>query len=450
MFRPERLAGSTSFRLALAFAALFVLAFILSGAVVYRTMSHSIADRLDDNVRNTFAALAATYGTNDLEDLVSSVDSYAALSREQAQAFGLFDKAGGHLAGNIQTGGPQAGFATRSSADLGLKGDDDYRVLTGDVDGNVLVVASSVDESESLKEIVLTGFGWATFIAAIIAVAGGALLAARLQRRLDAIGSTMDAVSHGELAARIPLMGSGDDIDTVSSQVNAALGRLAGLVEGMRQVSADIAHDLKTPLNRLHIILENMSAKVKGAETESDLAEAQAEIEHINATFDALLRIAQIEAGARKARFTQVDLNELIGNIAEVYEGVAADEDRSLTVALGKRPAMISGDADLLTQLFANLVENALRHGPPGTAVSININTAPNGKPEVEVRDTGPGIPASERDNVFRRLYRMDKSRKTPGSGLGLSLVKAIADLHDATVTLDDAKPGLRAQVRFP
>lgn len=448
MPRARRLTRSTPFRLAVAFAILFVVAFVAAGTIVYQVMSSSIADRLDETVLQTYGVLATAYAQDDLEDLVASVDSHAAVNAERDRIFALADAAGERLAGNAVVLPSARGFSTLSARDLDLPGDRTYRVYSDSVGSNTLLVGASYDETDELETIVLVGFGWATVIAVALAIAGGAVLAAKVQRRLDAIAATMSAVSQGKLAARIPLVGNGDDIDAVSSRVNAALDRLAHLVEGMRQVSSDIAHDLKTPLNRLQIVLEGAALRPPGSDLSSCLAEAQAEVVRVNATFDALLRIAQIEAGARKARFMRVDLNDVVDNIAEVYREVAADDAKVLTAALSGAPAIVSGDADLLIQLFANLVENALRHCPAGTAVFIGVSER-DGSLTVEVRDNGPGIPAFERDKVFRRLYRMDKSRSTPGSGLGLSMAKAIADLHDAAISLEDASPGLRVRVRF-
>jgi signal transduction histidine kinase len=261
----------------------------------------------------------------------------------------------------------------------------------------------------------------------------------------------MDDVSNGRLDARIPLLGNGDDIDGVSAQVNAALERLAALVDGMRQVSADIAHELKTPLNRLQMILEAAADKTaRGEAVAGELAEAREESLQINETFDALLRIAQIEAGARKARFVELDLNGVVESIGEIYADVADDDGKSLSSApLQGAPCLVHGDRDLLTQLFANLVENALRHCPEGTTIRLSVKRQAD-RILAEVADNGPGIPAQEREMVFQRLYRLDASRTTPGSGLGLSLVRAIADLHGATIALEDREPGLGVIVSFP
>jgi signal transduction histidine kinase len=247
-------------------------------------------------------------------------------------------------------------------------------------------------------------------------------------------------------------MGSGDDIDDVSMQVNRALERLQSLVEGMRQVTNDVAHELKTPLNRLQIILETADNKSASGETISrELLDARTELIQINETFEALLRIAQIEAGARKARFTDIDLDAVVDTIWEIYAEVAEDQGMSLAVkkTLQGPGGFVHGDSELLTQMFANLVENALRHCPRGTSVELSV-WRDHDRILATVSDNGPGIPLEEHEKVFRSLYRLDKSRSTPGTGLGLSLVRTIAELHGATVTLANRSPGLLVTVDFP
>ncbi|WP_245456912.1 HAMP domain-containing sensor histidine kinase, partial [Mesorhizobium sp. M7A.F.Ca.CA.004.04.1.1] len=342
------------------------------------------------------------------------------------------------------------GFSMFDAEMPGVPPGAEYRAYSGPVGGNTLTVAFSLSETEELERIVLMSFGWGTLIITGLAVAGGALLASRVQRRLDGIAATMVDVSHGRLDTRIPLTGKGDDIDIVSSQVNAALDRLSALVEGMKQVSANIAHDLKTPLNRLQMILDTASEKnLSGQKVARELAEAHAESLQINETFDALLRIAQIEAGARRARFTDVDLGEVLQTIAEIYADVAEDDGKSLSLAQPPETTdRIHGDRELLTQMFANLVENALRHCPSGTTIKLSVGRQDE-RVVAGVADNGPGIPADEHEKVFQRLYRLDHSRSTWGSGLGLSLVRAIADLHGASITLEDCRPGLEVAVSF-
>lgn len=446
-----RLFRSTPFRLALTFAFLFVLAFIVSGGIVYRLMSLDLADRLDESIRETYLVVAETYAANDLEDLISTVDSHSQISTKKEQLFSLTSPGGNHLAGNFIATALPDGFSVVSAQLPGVAPDSRYRAYSGLVGGNKLTVAFSLSETEELETILLMSFGWGTLIITGLAVIGGALLASRVQRRLDGIAATMVDVSHGRLAARIPLIGNGDDIDIVSDQVNAALDRLSALVDGMKQVSANIAHDLKTPLNRLQMILNAASEKTALGQTVGDeLEEALDESAEINATFDALLRIAQLEAGARKARFSDLDLNEIVADIADVYTDVAEDDGKSLSAATAPSGrSQIHGDRELLTQMFANLAENALRHCPKGTVIQLSTERRP-GRILATVSDNGPGIPAEEREKVFQRLYRLDNSRSTPGSGLGLSLVRAIADLHGATISLEDCGPGLAVIVSFP
>ena len=260
----------------------------------------------------------------------------------------------------------------------------------------------------------------------------------------------MGRVSHGELAARIPLLGKGDDIDLLSRDINVALERLAAAVESMRQVSSDIAHDLKTPLNHLKITLEEAKLNAaRGAPVADELESALAEADQINQTFEALLRIAQIESGARKSRFAPVNLTEIFARLPKSMAASRRMPGRTLKCDFepgGQH--MISGDRELLTQMYANLIENAIRHCPQGAVIRLSIIAT--GDPIVtSVEDNGPGIPEDEHEKVFRRLYRLEKSRTSPGTGLGLSLVKAMADLHAAEIRLENAQPGLRVIITF-
>lgn len=449
--RRVSLFRSTPFRLAVAFGSLFVLAFLCTGFIAYQIMKADLAAGLDNTARETWSVVAATYGEGDLEDLVGAVETYARLTKPEDRIFVLQDRAGKSLAGNFTVTSMPAGITTLPAGDLGVPGNASYRIVSGKVADNWLAVGVSLAETAHLEKIALTSFGWALGIIIAIAFAGSALLASRVQRRLDRIADTMVAVSNGRLDARIPLLGSGDDIDAVSSQINAALERLAALVEGMKQVSTDIAHDLKTPLNRLKLTIESaVNSDEKGAPVADELNEARAEVDRINETFDALLRIAQIEAGSRKARFAPVDLNEVVASIIEIYADVAEDDGKSLAIAEGHHKASpIAGDRELLVQMFANLVENAIRHSGPGTRIEIKVGNRGD-KVVTEVSDNGPGIPPAERERVFQRLYRVEKSRTTPGSGLGLSLVRAIADLHGAELSLDDNRPGVTVRIAFP
>jgi signal transduction histidine kinase len=293
------------------------------------------------------------------------------------------------------------------------------------------------------------GFG---LLATLLALGLYAMYVVRqTQHRIDAFANPLAKASQGHTSARVPISGLHDDIDQVGLQVNRMLGNLQKLIENVNQSSSDIAHDLKKPLGRLRQRLDDARRKAKSAdEFQGAIDSALGDIDSITETFDALLRITQIEAGARKARFVSVDLKSVLVDVYDVYDIVAEDAGDKLDYAVDLiGPAQVRGDPELLVQLFANLIENSIRHCPPGTRIGMRLCSR-DGAYVVEVTDNGPGIPKSERENVFRRLFRLERARSTAGSGLGLSLVAAIVELHGARISLDDNGPGLRVEVSFP
>ena len=316
------------------------------------------------------------------------------------------------------------------------------------MDGYTIVVGLTDADLDDLAEISRSAFGWSALAVLLVVIGVGAWLAIRIQARITEVEAVLHRVAQGDLTARLTLSRAGSDLDQIASAINTAVARLSSLVEAMRQVSADIAHDLRTPLNRLRIRIETAAeADAKGLPVAADLAAAIAESDAISQTFSALLRIAQIEAGTSRQKFTTLDLSSVMQAVAEVYTEVAEDVGMTLTCQTSGLTT-IDGDKELLTQAFANLIENALRHCQPGTLVACTVETTGTGA-RATIRDDGPGIPEAERDNVLRRLYRLEKSRTTEGSGLGLALVKAVADLHHAELTLADAHPGLSVSFRF-
>jgi len=314
-----------------------------------------------------------------------------------------------------------------------------------------LLVGGSDREISEVRRILLHGLGWALLATMLLAAGSATYLARRAQQKIDVFATTLSKVSRGEIAERVPVTESHDDLDHVAAQINATLAHLQKLIENVNQASSDIAHDLKKPIGRLRRRLE---LALDSADDEdafrSQVEQSLGELDSIVETFEALLRITQLEAGARRARFKGVELGTILADIADIYEPVAEESGDRLvsTVAVAER-AQVTGDRELLTQLFANLIENAIRHSPPGTRIDVGLSQ--RGERHIAViADSGPGIPSGERENVFRRLYRLERERSTPGSGLGLSLVSAIVDLHGAEIELKDNRPGLRVEVSFP
>ncbi len=442
---------STPFRLTVLLGAAFLVALAIAGFVAFELIRQELAARVDQTVTDAFTIISQSYGEDDVADLADAVRSHAGATLRHERVYSLTDKAGAVLAGNITMVPTGSGWATVGAAALGVTDNsDDYRIFSGEVGDYTLLVGSSYGETKAIGRLTLVSLAWAGGLLVALILVTGVVVAARGQRRLDGIAATMHRVGRGELTARIATTGRGDDIDALVGEVNGALDRLSALVESMRQVSVDIAHDLKTPLNRLAITVESaIEADEAGKPVAAWLRQAQEEGVRINATFDALLRIAQIEAGARRARFTSVAPSTILERIADAYGEVAVEHGQTLRLTAPDGLPPVSGDRDLMLQMLANLVENAIRHCPPGASIALS-GRVDDGRVELSVADNGPGIPAEERDKVFRRLYRVEKSRTTPGSGLGLSLVKAVADLHGATVTLRDNAPGLVVAVSFP
>nr|WP_246412797.1 ATP-binding protein [Methylobacterium brachythecii] len=286
----------------------------------------------------------------------------------------------------------------------------------------------------------------ALLASAVLGVALGALLSGAFLRRVDAINRTAEAIIAGDLGRRIDVGGTKDDFDRLARTLNRMLDRISGLIENVRQVSNDIAHDLRTPLTRLqHGLQQAASRPSTEADFRKAIDRATAEIGEILDVFSGLLRIAQIEAGARRAGFRSVDLSSTLRTVAEAYAPAIEDSDRRLVCSIEDR-VFVKGDRELLTQLFSNLCENGLQHTPAGATIDVKLS-ATAGRAEITFTDDGPGIPPEEREKVFRRFYRVDKSRGAVGNGLGLTLVGAVAELHDAPIVLSDNAPGLRVTI---
>jgi signal transduction histidine kinase len=273
----------------------------------------------------------------------------------------------------------------------------------------------------------------------LLAFAGGAAMSLSLLRRIEAVSQTSRDIVGGALQRRIPERGTGDEFDHLAASLNAMFDRIQTLMEGLRQVSNDIAHDLRTPLTRLRQRLE--LAQRGGGDARAVIERAILDVDSILETFGALLRIAQIESGARSAGFSRLDLADVLDTVIEIHQSAIDESGRIFEARIG--PALnVDGDRELLTQLFANLLDNALRHSPTNARVALTA-TRRGERIVVSIADRGPGIPAEFRGKVLQRFFRLEGSRSTPGSGLGLSLAHAIASLHESELVLTDHDPGL-------
>jgi signal transduction histidine kinase len=286
-------------------------------------------------------------------------------------------------------------------------------------------------------------------IAAIIVLGlvGGFILSRWMLARLERINRSTARIMAGEFGRRIATDGNGDEFDNLAQNLNAMLQRIERLLAGMRQVSEDIAHDLRTPLNRIRSRIEvALMGSPDTDEARSLLEQTLQDADRLIETFNALLAIARAEAGAQQGDWERLDLTEIARDVAELYEPLA--EEGGIRLRLDARPgAVILCHRQLVSQAVANVADNAIKYTPQGGTVTIA--TAPDPFPTITVSDTGPGIPAELREHAKQRFVRLDAQRSTPGSGLGLSLVDAVAKLHHAKLTLEDNQPGLRVTIEF-
>jgi signal transduction histidine kinase len=315
--------------------------------------------------------------------------------------------------------------------------------------GYQLLLGDESERWEALDALLIKRFSLAFLVVALMGAGGGYALTRDMHRRLSAMNSAAQAIIDGDLSRRIPIRGQADDLDRLASTLNRMLDRIETLMESLRQVSVDIAHDLRTPLTRLRQRLEEAVVSPQRATEEGTLGRVLTDLDSILSTFAALLRIAQIDSGGRRAGFMRTDLAEVGRTVVDAFSPSAEDAGDHLILELAEADGVfIDGDAELLIQMLVNLVENAMRHAGEGALISVWIGLE-GSRPVLCVTDNGPGVPQKERERLFDRFYRLEQSRSTPGSGLGLALVASVARLHDAGVSLHDAEPGLRVRVRF-
>ena len=443
-----RLLRSSTFRLALVYAALFGASALLLLAFIYWSTAGYMT-------RQTEAAIEAEIDTFAERYRLTGIPGLVALIEERLESgtsiYLLADPAYRPLAGNLERW-PHGRRAEEGWLELRIRRDRDLVQLalarTFTLRGAFhLLVGRDVHALSQTKRLITRTLAWGLGLTVLLALAGGVLMSRSTARRIEAIRSTGLEIMRGDLSRRIPRDGSRDDFDQLAAHLNEMLDRIAASMDEVREVTDNIAHDLRTPLSRLRNQLETLRARPGGpaAEVEAALEEA----DRLLATFNALLRIARIESGARRAGFAEVDLPVLLRDVVELYEPAAQDKGQQIRADLTPH-VRVSGDRDLLVQAFANLLDNAIKYSPSGGTVVLRLVRRHGEQACVVVSDTGPGIPADERDAVMRRFYRGESSRTTPGSGLGLSLVNAVARLHRAELSLGGGAGGLEVEWRFP
>ena len=427
---------------------------VLAALIILRTVSYTVAhNALGKEVDRRLATEAsAIIDAEDRIDQRSMVERIAAAQADHDTAdlyYMLVDKEGRRLAGTLGLPGiPPIGYSDFGE-DAKVDGVAHGRALTRRLaNGAVLVVASDNDVVDSfdalLFRVQLLGLG----VTALIVIGGAAGIIVMISGRMRAMQRTVDAVIAGDLRSRIPLDGSRSEFDRQAAAFNRMLDRIDELMANIKHAAKDVTHELKSPLARLRAQVAALARHSDGNPLAPDIAGVLDQTDQILDLFSSLMRLWEIEGGHRRERFADLDLSVLATEVGEALQVVAEDRDQHLTIA-APAPAPVRGDVNLLRQMLVNLVENAIRHTPPGTR--IELATAVNGHMiALTVSDTGPGIPAAQHAAVIRRFGRLESASASPGQGLGLTLVDAIARLHDGRLKLEDAGPGVRAVVDLP
>jgi signal transduction histidine kinase len=449
-----RLLLTTTFRLALIYLGLFLILVLFLLGFVYWTTS-GVADRqIDDTIDAEITGLAEQYRLRGLGGLSEVV---AERSRNQRYSLYLLTGPGGFsLAGNL-TAWPDA------KADAGGWFDFSYRrpiagevethrararhlLLASDFD---LLVGRDVEERHRIDRVLRASIAWAVALTLALGLLGGIVFSRNVLRRIEAITRASRAIMQGDLRRRLPRSGSDDEIDRLAGSLNDMLDEIERLVTSMREVTDNIAHDLRSPLTRLRNRVEvTLMHEASPAEYRAALDETVTEVASLLDTFNGLLAIARAEAGRPEGIPVAFDLSAAASDMVELYAPVAEEKSLTLTgdIASGLR---LIGFHQLLSQALGNLIDNAIKYTPSGGRVSVVLKRSGQGC-ELIVADTGPGIPEADRERVLDRFVRLEVSRNSPGSGLGLSLVRAVARLHGAELILGDNLPGLRVILRFP
>jgi signal transduction histidine kinase len=457
-----KLFRTTTFRLSLTYLALFSAAAIVAIIYIYWNTTVLLSRQLNQTIDAELKGLAEQYRAGGLDQLVRIVAERSGTPGNSLYL--VADSEGRRLAGNLSAVSPElwdslgpVEFVYQRPATGGVEKRLAFANVFRLASGYRLIVGRDIEDRHELARMVRSAMLWGLGVMALFGIGGGYWVSRKLLARIDALAETTRTIMDGDLTGRLPVTGSGDELDRLSESLNLMLARIEQLMAGLREVSDNIAHDLKTPLNRLRNRVEQALREPYGeAAYREALERTIEEADGLIKTFNALLSIARLEAGAGGENRERLDISALLRDVAELYEPVA--EERGIELrAETDAPIFVRADRQLLGQAIANLIDNALKYGAPepssgnGSRPEVEVSAHAKGPTaEIVVTDRGPGVPIPDRERVLDRFVRLEASRSEPGSGLGLSLVAAVARLHGGTLRLEDNEPGLRVVLALP
>ena len=455
MLLSKTLRSSSTFKLAFIYVILFSAAIFGLLGYVYWSTARYLYEISDRTISAENALLTRAYEDGGRDGLVALINRRLTDVHFNDWVYLLVDHSFDYIAGNL-TAWPaslrgQEGRSTIAAADWQSEAAKPralratYQALPN---GYNLLLGRDTEDLDRFAGHITIALGAAALLFLVLAAAAGISTSRRSVARIEAINTTSREIMRSGLGERIPLRGTGDEWDGLAQNLNSMLDRIEQLVETNRQVSDNVAHDLRTPLTRMRGRLERaLNQQFDVSRYRSLVNDTIGDLDEILTTFSSLLRISQIEARDRTAAFGNIDLSEIVREVVELFEPTA--EERGVRLQLAARETVyVVGDRDLLFDAISNLVDNAIKHGGDQGEVRIVVERGADG-PVLSVSDRGPGIPLEERNHVLRRFYRLERSRNRPGNGLGLSLVAAVANLHDARIFMADNSPGLRIELRF-
>jgi signal transduction histidine kinase len=440
---------STSARLSVVYAGLVITSFLLVGIVIRLVARDSAEQELRQDIELEFLAIRTELQSEGLGAAIAAINARA--EHPGALEYWFADSDGTRLAGDFPEMDGTDGWrevTLEQRRGKNAEHHEEMLIFTQTFPGGSrLSVGDDLQRARAVQNAVLRTLASVGALAVLLCLVVGVLATRHVLGRIRALSATLERVTGGDIAARFPANGSTSDVEQIGVGVNRMLGRIEELVADVRRVSRDVAHDLRTPLTHLQQRLEQAKHEETPAACAAAVEGAQQKAAEILRIFDAIVRLAEIEAGTGKKRFKTIDLAAIVEKVADAYRP-DIEESSHLLAASDLKRCLVSGDEDLLSQAVANLLENAMRHTPAGTRITLRVFSDESGR-GFQVTDDGPGVPPDAIELIQKPFTRLDESRTTPGSGLGLSLVAAIARFHDAKLSIAAANPGLRVTLTF-
>jgi len=457
----SRIVKTFTFRLALVYVGLFSLSVILLFAFIYTFATQYLQDQISDSLRMQYVYLLNEYKENGSEGVEQRIKELIANDDEGTAVYLLMNRENEKLAGNLNEWPAQAAKESVFEKDgnwirfhiegthTSPKGIEVKAIAIPLSKWRMLLVGQSLQSNERIEQTIVQTF-WASLLLTLAMAFIGAIIMTRsVMLRINVINRSAYTIMHGNLSVRIPFTKGGDEFDELSANLNDMLDKMEMLLQSLSQFANNIAHDLRSPLNRIINRLDAGLRAIDGENPARKLLEKNiVDMQELVGTFNSILKISELEANTEFRSFEECDLQRIIANLLELYEPYAAEKDTVIENNI-HAPLMIYGEKNLLTQAFANLIDNALKFAPKDGKITISA-VYESGHTDIIISDNGPGIPQEYRDKVFEKFFRLEQSRNTRGNGLGLSLVAAIARIHNAAIALEDNHPGLRVRLSFP